>query len=687
MSNTRRGFEKNRKIAPNCPCGKSNKDGKFAPFKGETEYGVCHSCGINFFPPNAEETNAPKPRQAQKFVDKQSFDITQGSFVGADNFFKYFRTLVEKVGKTEEEADRHLLRMGVGTGGSYTIFWDIDIHGRVCQPKNIPYSRSGNRIKDGAGIVPEKTFNQANEYYPCLFGEHQLVDDSRDVIVVEAEKSAVIASFFFPQYIWVSGGGANGLSFDKAMNLKDRNVVILYDSDEAGRTNAPKAQENAEKAGAKAMVFDMFPELIDGYDIADAIEDKCQDDTFMNVMIVERLDKCFRELELGGNIDELEEGILHVDIDEIVYSYVNDIRDRGETSHFYELDYAFKWKKGFVYSYTGHAGTGKSEINLFLAFMKAYVDNWRFIVYAPENLSSNEEGMMTAYEMYDSLVHTYWGKEVDINGVGAVTEQEYREAAIWIKAHFTFIFPKKGICKQEDIIRQAEYVIKTNKGEKFNALILDPWNTVRTDQQKNELIDDYLRRMINDAKLFAVRNRMCWVYVTHPSKVARSGKDGEIPSLHENDIRGGNTFANGSDFVIVINRPYFFKDVIEDEQYGVIQGKNHPLVEFITRKVKNQKLLGCRPNAIQLYFDKKKNRYNNEFGFSPLDEAYRKQHSKDKDDDVEAFEQSSLNFVAEPIEFDTLNDRMVVAEEKEAEEDGDFFDRYEELNDDDEAPF
>ena len=200
--------------------------------------------------------------------------------------------------------------------------------------------------------------------------------------------------------------------------------------------------------------------------------------------------------------------------------------------------------------------------------------------------------------------------------------------------------------------------------------------------------------MLNDAKIFAVRHRMSWVYVTHPSKVARAGKDGEIPVLHETDIRGGNTFANGSDFVIIINRPYYFKEVVEDETYGVVHGKNHPLVEFITRKVKNQKLLKCRPNVIQLYFDKKKNCYNNEFGFAPTDEAYLKQHADPEN--VDQFEQSSLNFTKEeePTEFEIMNSvpfptqevREEEAEEQE-EVEGDFFDRYEELDEDDDMPF
>jgi hypothetical protein len=33
-----------------CPCGKSNKDGKFVPFEGHTKFGFCHSCSETILP-------------------------------------------------------------------------------------------------------------------------------------------------------------------------------------------------------------------------------------------------------------------------------------------------------------------------------------------------------------------------------------------------------------------------------------------------------------------------------------------------------------------------------------------------------------------------------------------------------------------------------------------------------------
>ncbi|MBT4969895.1 MAG: hypothetical protein HOM80_12890, partial [Bacteroidetes bacterium] len=43
-------LDKKRFRVKNCPCGKSNKDGKFVPYIGYEDKGYCHSCGETFLP-------------------------------------------------------------------------------------------------------------------------------------------------------------------------------------------------------------------------------------------------------------------------------------------------------------------------------------------------------------------------------------------------------------------------------------------------------------------------------------------------------------------------------------------------------------------------------------------------------------------------------------------------------------
>jgi len=67
----------------------------------------------------------------------------------------------------------------------------------------------------------------------CFFGEHLLNQfPDRSVAIVESEKTAILASVYFPQFVWLATGGKNGCRWsDRTVNnvLKKRNVVLFPD--------------------------------------------------------------------------------------------------------------------------------------------------------------------------------------------------------------------------------------------------------------------------------------------------------------------------------------------------------------------------------------------------------------------------------------------------------------------------
>jgi len=64
----------------------------------------------------------------------------------------------------------------------------------------------------------------------CFFGEHLLpTDPFKTVAIAESEKTAVIASFFYPKYTWLACGSLEGLNIDKCRVLNDRNVILYPD--------------------------------------------------------------------------------------------------------------------------------------------------------------------------------------------------------------------------------------------------------------------------------------------------------------------------------------------------------------------------------------------------------------------------------------------------------------------------
>ena len=118
-----------------------------------------------------------------------------------------------------------------------TVFWQIDILGNMRAGKIMLYDDfTGKRKKDGAG---KKYINWAHSVLKlsnynlqqCLFGEHQLSYESLDktVAIVESEKTAILMTALFPEYIWLATGGLNNLIAEKCKPLIKRKIILFPD--------------------------------------------------------------------------------------------------------------------------------------------------------------------------------------------------------------------------------------------------------------------------------------------------------------------------------------------------------------------------------------------------------------------------------------------------------------------------
>ena len=114
-----------------------------------------------------------------------------------------------------------------------TVFWQIDTQGKVRTGKIMLYSpTTGKRVKDLELPVywVHKALKQPEfELRQCLFGEHLLIDKTKPVAIVESEKTAVIASVYLPQFVWVAVGSLTNLNAEKCSILKGRTVTLFPD--------------------------------------------------------------------------------------------------------------------------------------------------------------------------------------------------------------------------------------------------------------------------------------------------------------------------------------------------------------------------------------------------------------------------------------------------------------------------
>ncbi len=175
--------------------------------------------------------------------------------------------------------------LGATKNGS-VIFWQIDIKGNVRTGKIMQYNPcTGKRIKHKSGAInwvhnilkrsdPKYTDYNLNQ---CYFGEHLLkFYPNKLIAIVEAEKTAVIASMIYTNYIWLAAGNLNGLNVEKSRVLQNKNVVLFPD---AGCYDKWKMKINQIKSKVLCKIetsnlienHATSDQTDEGYDIADYI--------------------------------------------------------------------------------------------------------------------------------------------------------------------------------------------------------------------------------------------------------------------------------------------------------------------------------------------------------------------------------------------------------------------------------
>lgn len=117
-----------------------------------------------------------------------------------------------------------------------TIFWQIDINKKIRTGKIMLYNpATGKRVKEPFNYITwvHKLIKQPEfELKQCLFGEYLLnlpENKNMPIALVESEKTAVIASVYLPQFVWLAVGSLSNLSISKCEVLKSRRVSLFPD--------------------------------------------------------------------------------------------------------------------------------------------------------------------------------------------------------------------------------------------------------------------------------------------------------------------------------------------------------------------------------------------------------------------------------------------------------------------------
>jgi len=133
-------LDKKRFRVKHCPCGKSNKDGKFVPYIGFETHGYCHSCGKTFMP---GKDNLPQAPNA--YLYKRHLSLQGGTTKQSLNYQE-----IPSVAKSSLAMTAN----GIGRSSRHSGTENIPITYRHCERSEAISSRLGPPRREIATAPP-----------------------------------------------------------------------------------------------------------------------------------------------------------------------------------------------------------------------------------------------------------------------------------------------------------------------------------------------------------------------------------------------------------------------------------------------------------------------------------------------------------------------------------------------------
>ncbi len=183
-------------------------------------------------------------------------------------------------------------------GGQIKLFGDdwhtvkyVDRDGRKRTKTDWVHSAYAYRCDQKKQVYPDwlQAYIDQREFSPCLFGLSQLLTtpSNQAVAIVEAPKTAILCTPYFPQFVWLAIGALSYLNvretgLQRMAPLKGRNIVLFPDLSKNGSTYAKwrKVADELQSYGFQIVVSDYLEQRatdegrIDGLDLADYLLDQ-----------------------------------------------------------------------------------------------------------------------------------------------------------------------------------------------------------------------------------------------------------------------------------------------------------------------------------------------------------------------------------------------------------------------------
>lgn len=305
MSNYRYTLEKGSKkhICPNC---NKNRFVKYVDVENNNSYinfnvGKCDrelNCGFHYSPKQYFTDNNCDYNYSNSLSNKEVVKKKEPSFIPFYTLDKYNKKTRENnfikfllLQFDEETVNRMIKNYFIGTKFYWndyaTIFWQVDNELKIRSGKVMLYNcLTGRRVK-AKSYLPFNWVHKLEKIdkfnlSQCLFGLH-LINEFPDktIAIVESEKTAIIMSEIYSDYLWMACGSLGGIKKSLLEPIFDRRIILFPDlskKNKKGLTAYDIWKEKAELLKSKGFKIEISTilekngseiEKEEGCDIAD----------------------------------------------------------------------------------------------------------------------------------------------------------------------------------------------------------------------------------------------------------------------------------------------------------------------------------------------------------------------------------------------------------------------------------
>lgn len=269
--------------------------------------------------------------------------------------------------------------------------------------------------------------------------------------------------------------------------------------------------------------------------------------------------------------------------------------NNAQTTFIDKYDRIFKWKKGWVHSWTGYSNEGKSSWLYFMILIKLLRDpEAKVAVFSPENYPR--------HKFVKDWVKTMLGSDPKYS-----TRLKCEKMIEQFNDRLFYVYPSNHDI--ESIEAQFKNLIKLHK---VNITVIDPFLKVSKPSTVNDL--QYLTSFIKKQEVFSKSYNVSHHIVYHQT-TPTIDETGNYPEPDMYKQKGGGNIADGSDTVSSVWRPYQKTD--EEDRTVIVK----------TQKVKDFDVF--KKGYLRLQYNLSKNRYFLD-GIDIFDEAMKNSKFKEE---------------------------------------------------------